>query len=903
MGDLNIITEKDLHSVLKNSSEVVAELKDLIGLARSSTPTPPPRSFAAPSVNVAPAVPLAPTTQPPVAEKEPQRSPPVSAAFSRIPEENFLGEIISQDAWAVLASTPIESVQLGARAMHAAQSRYCSYLSDICQRTRGFWTQQRNVGTKTLDEFENVIRDAILGSGNIEPPAADSTCTDSRIEAARSALANPKLICTSLWSSITEDLKTLRPKNFAIGEAADLVGERWPPSRYKEPLYEYLTNDPRDLFNHHGIGKKKAASLFKCIVKLWLRHRLSGGAPGGQVDESFQKVAAAIAAGKLSQGLTEAFVLSELKPSAIRILNLRFGLSGSPPSTLEQCGEALGVTRERVRQIEKAAKARLVARPDLLSALQQGLAAIQKALHARIADVPETFVSNSHSDLDYYTALGGWEGLLIDLCHGGVITWLNTTLQPTADGWLLPPLTEPGLLQATQTLTTFFATHPSTFPIGFLETKLGIPTKIIQTAVMCGIASEWRGLVSPVRLTKRLKRAHWLHTVAAPVARPILNLIRILEPLQENSNGSFPAFRTWMIDLQQDPLLFIPASQGQVLRLPSPWENEAPSSSPSKLDWAFDDSEPDTDTLDLAPKEAETMEKFLFDLIKKKPVWRTIDFRNAVYTKAKGRFSPNSVVGIAASSKSIQRLAPGVWGMRGTTLTDLHYSSLLTEDDCSLYVQAKRSRADLAVFPLWNSEMEFRWCAWAQQHAAKQLYQSLLSAITPEHWLASEVVRKHWQAKAKRDGVYRLDRPSEKPLAQLPLSAPDLLLAVGATLARNGTCWIDLNNIQARRVDCENASVYLALLIALGAVAPAQNWQAWHGVTPGARAVFDTLSKIWISKAGGNHESVLQIAFDAAQALLSSNANTGWIPEHELKDLLKRPAADMPLADQAEEMV
>jgi hypothetical protein len=67
--------------------------------------------------------------------------------------------------------------------------------------------------------------------------------------------------------------------------------------------------------------------------------------------------------------------------------------------------------------------------------------------------------------------------------------------------------------------------------------------------------------------------------------------------------------------------------------------------------------------------------------------------------------------------------------------------------------------------------------------------------------------------------------------------------------------------------------------------------------------VFDTLSKIWISKAGGNHESVLQFAFDAAQALLSSNANTGWIPEHELKDLLKRPAADVPLADQAEEMV
>jgi DNA-directed RNA polymerase sigma subunit (sigma70/sigma32) len=40
-------------------------------------------------------------------------------------------------------------------------------------------------------------------------------------------------------------------------------------------------------------------------------------------------------------------------------LRFRFGLSGEEPMTLEAVGRKLGVTRERVRQIEAAALERL----------------------------------------------------------------------------------------------------------------------------------------------------------------------------------------------------------------------------------------------------------------------------------------------------------------------------------------------------------------------------------------------------------------------------------------------------------------------------------------------------------------------------------------------------------------
>jgi RNA polymerase primary sigma factor len=47
--------------------------------------------------------------------------------------------------------------------------------------------------------------------------------------------------------------------------------------------------------------------------------------------------------------------LLRLSPRARSVLMRRFGLDGNPPQTLEQVGEGLGITRERVRQLEARA--------------------------------------------------------------------------------------------------------------------------------------------------------------------------------------------------------------------------------------------------------------------------------------------------------------------------------------------------------------------------------------------------------------------------------------------------------------------------------------------------------------------------------------------------------------------
>jgi len=52
-------------------------------------------------------------------------------------------------------------------------------------------------------------------------------------------------------------------------------------------------------------------------------------------------------------------ILQDLPPREVQILQMRYGLINGETFTLEQVGKKLGVTRERVRQIEAQALSRL----------------------------------------------------------------------------------------------------------------------------------------------------------------------------------------------------------------------------------------------------------------------------------------------------------------------------------------------------------------------------------------------------------------------------------------------------------------------------------------------------------------------------------------------------------------
>lgn len=73
--------------------------------------------------------------------------------------------------------------------------------------------------------------------------------------------------------------------------------------------------------------------------------------------------------------LTEALssIMNDLMPREAEILRLRFGLNGGVPQTLEQVGKSMGLSRERIRQIERQALRRL-RQPQFSSLLQDFMA-------------------------------------------------------------------------------------------------------------------------------------------------------------------------------------------------------------------------------------------------------------------------------------------------------------------------------------------------------------------------------------------------------------------------------------------------------------------------------------------------------------------------------------------------
>jgi RNA polymerase primary sigma factor len=137
--------------------------------------------------------------------------------------------------------------------------------------------------------------------------------------------------------------RTLTQKLNRDPTVPELAQESGFPERRVEELLD-LVEDPVSLETPVGDGESMYADLIEDVHS-------------DQPDES---------TAKRLRSSELAAALARLNPRMRHVLALRFGLDGKQPQTLEEVGAGLGITRERVRQLESRAlrELRLVA-PDL----------------------------------------------------------------------------------------------------------------------------------------------------------------------------------------------------------------------------------------------------------------------------------------------------------------------------------------------------------------------------------------------------------------------------------------------------------------------------------------------------------------------------------------------------------
>ncbi|MBP3954071.1 sigma-70 family RNA polymerase sigma factor [Gemmata sp. G18] len=111
-----------------------------------------------------------------------------------------------------------------------------------------------------------------------------------------------------------------------------------------------------------GLSKKKLAIIKKAIRVANAGSQADQGDAGWSIEEMLMDPRSDAPGSEMgkSDDLKQVFqFLDNMDPREATVLRMRFGLNDEEPKTLKEIGESMGLTRERVRQIESEALAKL----------------------------------------------------------------------------------------------------------------------------------------------------------------------------------------------------------------------------------------------------------------------------------------------------------------------------------------------------------------------------------------------------------------------------------------------------------------------------------------------------------------------------------------------------------------
>jgi RNA polymerase primary sigma factor len=164
-----------------------------------------------------------------------------------------------------------------------------------------------------------------------------------------------------IWQAIN---RAVNDQSRLVRLPGHLVGTLTKLARAKNSLAQKLGRQPseKELSSETGLPPKKIELLLKLSSRGPVSFETPVGEEGSQLgdfiaDQAIPDPEEEATASLLREELSR--TLESLTPRERRIIELRFGLGNEYSRTLEETGTELGLTKERIRQIEKEALAKL----------------------------------------------------------------------------------------------------------------------------------------------------------------------------------------------------------------------------------------------------------------------------------------------------------------------------------------------------------------------------------------------------------------------------------------------------------------------------------------------------------------------------------------------------------------
>lgn len=621
-------------------------------------------------------------------------------------------------------------------------------------------------------------------------------------------------------------------------------------------------------------GKKTAKELDEIICKYLNKNNI-------QIESNEQK------AKYISELIV--YLMEELTQRQSDILSLRYGFNGKHKKTLEEVGQELGLTRERIRQLEVKAVKKLCF--DMFKDQMEDLLSANAGQIYRAISNEYGIVKERDFPLIKKTLLPGEHLLFMEIVFGSFEKWLDNIAVKVSGGWYRGPFNSALIDNCLENINSSAKKFSLPALAQTIKSLLHDDENLIDVAI--SLHRDWvllKGIVFEKPVGSRRRRQARLYEL-------LYNKPQSLSHLIEIHNTAYPeekcSFRDALIVMSDAPQLFV--SLGDDDWATVGWvEQREFVEFKTKLSFAGRYDE-DTSSADQTEEVGQNLVSFIRQLLKETGPIHFVQLRDLFVERSRGRYMPNSLGPVLICYGEFVRLAPGVYGLKDSMgnveSAFLKTDILLNNIDCTNYVISRWAGESVGSYPLWTYAMEYVWCKWAREHASLELLNSLLVVCEPNCWSVSYEEKAYWLALKQKDGFYRLDADSRYFLHDKPPTLRELYCFLIAIEQLSNLNWIRVNRILGRRNSDNHAAAVLAVLIGLGVILPPRSWQLPHVIeTQGTKykTLRDELSRAlaphgklpWTSPIG------LQLLNRLQKALLTEEL--GWVDQDQFQHLIQK---------------